>query len=55
MSDFFFCDPLEDKMYIIRPVATSTDFRSSIYGLSTKRDTSTLNDIQFSSFFDHFK
>jgi hypothetical protein len=26
-------------------LATSTAFRSSIFGLSTKRDTSTINDI----------
>jgi hypothetical protein len=51
----FFCDPLEDKIvYIIESrsffgaslsLSTSTAFQSSISGLSTKRDTSTLNDI----------
>jgi hypothetical protein len=55
----FFCDPLEDKivgtyhseyvegLFVFRPVAASTSSRSPISGLSTKRLTSTLNDILY--------
>jgi hypothetical protein len=44
MFDFFFCDLLKDKIVYIIQSRSSTAFRSSIPGLGTKRDTSTLND-----------
>jgi hypothetical protein len=34
-----------EGLFVLRPVVTSTSSRSSISGLSTKRLTSTLNDI----------
>jgi hypothetical protein len=54
MSDFFFVIPLKikyyklsrvERLFVLRPVATSTASRSSISGLTTKRLTSTLYDI----------
>jgi hypothetical protein len=54
MSDFFFVIRLKikyyklsrvERLFVLRPVATSTASRSSISGLTTKRLTSTLYDI----------
>jgi hypothetical protein len=55
MTDFFFCSPLENKIVLYRSEQkvflcfaqwpTSTSSQSSIFELSTKRLTSTLNNI----------
>jgi hypothetical protein len=39
-----------ESLFVLHPFATSTSSRSSISGLSTRRLTSTLNDIIYHSF-----